>query len=83
MSKADKKRELGVKHNCFYLIEKSEDEYSLWVIDTVPESLEESDVEKFISEHETDGHSITGSYMEITKALKEFLQGQTADRKLY
>lgn len=67
---------VGIKDNFFYMFEKNDDYYSLWVIDKYPDNFEGKTLEEFKLEHETEGDSISGSYQEVMKDLTELEHGK-------
>lgn len=66
----DQIKESGIKGNLFYVIEKIDDYYSLWVIDKIPKNMEEETLKKFMVDHITEGSSSTGSYEDVLEELK-------------
>lgn len=61
----------------FYIFEKYDDYYSLWVIDKYPDDFEEKILEEFRLEHETEGDSTSGSYQEVMNDLIVLEHGST------
>lgn len=72
-------KKVGIKDNFLYMVEKIDDYYFLWVIEKVPVNLKEETLQEFISAHDTEGDSTTGSYQQIMKELKVFLQPPNID----
>lgn len=66
---------LGIVKNGFYYIEKGEDEaYTFYFVDEMPSMpLDEKALRKFLYEHETEGYSCTGSWLDVMQELNFLL----------
>lgn len=55
---------------CFVLIQKCGDIVSLYCVDELPQSMDEKCIQAFLARHVDDGWSVSGTWEQIAKELK-------------
>lgn len=67
---------------CFVLIQKYSDVVSLWCVDELPRSMDEQCIQAFLDSHTNDGWSVSGTWEQIAKELKDMIDWSTIRREL-
>ena len=58
----------------FVMIQKCGDIVSLWCVDELPLSMDEKCAQAFVVRHVNDGWSVSGTWEQIAKELKEMIK---------
>ena len=63
----------GVTEKGFYMVQKFEDYYAIWMVDAKPKKLDQTTLMQFLEENENDGWGVSGTFEQVMDDLKDFL----------